>query len=150
MKKLNITNIFLTFFGLTQASNLQYNQQNLVFRNYALNLVQDVFDNLGYGANTTATEDVASHGCWCAKLDPFHGNLTMLGGSTPLDELDEICENWFKTRHCNDDLVGGSCYNLDPITQAQNYYYQVQYDDDDDFSSILLLYPGTFMIKNNN
>ena len=117
MKKLNITNIFLTFFGLTQASNLQYNQQNLVFRNYALNLVQDVFDNLGYGANTTATEDVASHGCWCAKLDPFHGNLTMLGGSTPLDELDEICENWFKTRHCNDRLPGGSCNALGTISK---------------------------------
>ena len=32
-----------------------------------------------------------------------------MGGPDPVDELDEICRNWFKCRNCNDRLVGGSC-----------------------------------------
>ena len=79
-------------------------------------------------SNTINSTLLKSHGCWCSKLDTINSTPNTSGGEA-IDELDNLCKQWFKTRHCNDDLVGGSCYNLDPITQAQNYYYQVQYDD---------------------
>merc|ERR1712048_24001 len=58
--------------------------------------------------NEALFNDIVDHGCWCAKLDPM-SESSMLGGSTPIDEMDEICRRWFVARHCNDDLDGGSC-----------------------------------------
>lgn len=76
--------------------------------------------------DATTFNNVLDHGCWCAKLDPL-SESAMLGGATPVDELDDICRRWAVARHCNDDNEGGSCCNFsdgrcrrDPA--AQQYY----------------------------
>merc|ERR1712176_496887 len=71
--------------------------------------------------NTVTLNNVLDHGCWCAKLDPM-SESAMLGGATPVDDLDDICRRWAIARHCNDDLSGGSCcnYNANRCERAQN------------------------------
>jgi len=58
--------------------------------------------------DSTTFNNVLDHGCWCAKLDPL-SESAMLGGATPVDELDDLCRRWAVARHCNDDNEGGSC-----------------------------------------
>lgn len=49
---------------------------------------------------------LTKHGCWCSKLD----QVTHPGnGGKPIDDLDRICKNWFKSRNCLK-LYQGSCY----------------------------------------
>lgn len=72
--------------------------------------------------STADFTDILSHGCWCAKLDPNAENNTPygLGGPEVLDPVDQICKNWFITRHCNDDLSGGSCK---AVAGSENQFY---------------------------
>ena len=53
---------------------------------------------------------ILNHGCWCSKLNPIL-EWEKTGGAA-VDKLDEICKSWFQSRHCNDQLVEGSCYSL--------------------------------------
>lgn len=83
-----------------------YTQTGLYLRSYAPQVISEFLNGDG-----DKTDAVLSHGCHCAKLDatnPFGDNL---GGSTPVDALDEICRDWLRARNCNDNLVGGSCEN---------------------------------------
>ena len=76
--------------------------------------------------DTTSFNDILDHGCWCAKLDPT-SDMTLLGGNTPVNHLDVICRRWFMMRHCNDRLVGGSCYEQ-PYANAEernNDHYEI-------------------------
>jgi hypothetical protein len=80
--------------------------------------------------NAVTFNNVLDHGCWCAKLDPL-SESSMLGGATPVDELDDICRRWAVARHCNDDNDGGSCCNHDGNRcqrdqSAQQYYVDHQ------------------------
>lgn len=70
--------------------------------------------------NTDVYQAITSHGCWCAKLDPS-ADSGILGGPTPVDELDDICKKWFACRHCNDNLVGGTCSNS-TVDMLQDLY----------------------------
>jgi len=74
--------------------------------------------------------NILDHGCWCAKLDPL-SESSMLGGATPVDELDDICRRWAVARHCNDDNEGGTCCNYSNgrcrrDQSAQRYYVDHQ------------------------
>ena len=57
----------------------------------------------------TDIENLLKHGCWCAKLDSTNQFTHFLGGPEPVDDIDQVCKNWFKARHCNDHLIGGTC-----------------------------------------
>lgn len=72
--------------------------------------------------NTVLANSLLSHGCWCAKLDPSQ-DVGILGGPTPIDDLDDLCKKWFMCRHCNDHLFGGSCSNstIYPDLSAEAY-----------------------------
>ena len=74
--------------------------------------------------DTVTFNNLLDHGCWCAKLDPT-SDMTMLGGATPIDELDDICRRWFRMRHCNDRLSGGSCHQ-----QPKNDHYEINLLED--------------------
>jgi len=79
-----------------------YTQTGLYLRTYTSAILSDwmLFDNV---------DEVMEHGCHCAKLDATNPFGEFLGGSTVVDELDEICRDWLRARNCNDNLVGGSC-----------------------------------------
>jgi len=74
--------------------------------------------------DTVIFNQILDHGCWCSKLDPT-ADTGKLGGATALDELDDICRQWFTTRHCNDGLLGGSCKNA-PTPD----HYELDYTND--------------------
>jgi len=79
-----------------------YTQTGLYLRTYTSTILSDwlLFDGV---------DEVMEHGCHCAKLDATNPFGEFLGGSTVVDELDEICRDWLRARNCNDNLVGGSC-----------------------------------------
>ena len=81
-----------------------YTQTGLYLRSYAPQVLSEFMN--GDGAKV---DSVLGHGCHCAKLDASNPFAEHLGGSTPTDELDEICRDWLRARNCNDNLVGGSC-----------------------------------------
>jgi len=81
-----------------------YTQNGLYLKTYASQVLAEWVDNDG-----DVLDAILSHGCYCAKLDRTNGFAQFLGGTSPLDELDEICKGWLMTRNCNDNLVGGSC-----------------------------------------
>lgn len=85
-----------------------YHQTPLVFRPYAATFLND-FIRRDLNLTSLDVDDIISHGCWCGKLNANNGFIEFLGGPDPVDELDEICKNWFKCRNCNDRLDGGSC-----------------------------------------
>lgn len=76
-------------------------------------------------------DQVFNHGCFCSKI--YHWNdRSIRGGHVSVDEFDEICKNWFRTRECNDKHVGGSCHdgNVNPKTTDYTYdLVQNFYDD---------------------
>lgn len=90
----------MPFLAGTQAAI--YTQTGLYLRTYTPEILSDwlLFDGV---------DGVLEHGCHCAKLDATNPFGEHLGGSTPVDELDEICRDWLRARNCNDNLVGGSC-----------------------------------------
>ena len=45
------------------------------------------------------TAELLKHGCWCAKFDST-SDLKVLGGNKVVDELDQLCKDWAKTRRC--------------------------------------------------
>ena len=98
-----------TFFSLSlsmiEAKDLT--QSGLVMQEYASDLLGSFMTSAGY--DSTDVDAIVNHGCWCGKLNLFHPHYSFLGGSEPVDELDELCKDWFQTRHCNDKLEGGSC-----------------------------------------
>ena len=79
-----------------------YTQTGLYLKTYTTTILSEwlLFDGV---------DEVLEHGCHCAKLDPTNPFSEHLGGSTVVDELDEICRDWLRARNCNDNLVGGSC-----------------------------------------
>jgi len=51
--------------------------------------------------------ELTKHGCWCSKFDLVsHPDI----GGNPVDDLDRLCKNWFKSRNCLK-LQNGSCHN---------------------------------------
>jgi len=79
-----------------------HTQTGLYLRTYTSSILSEwlLFDGV---------DEVMEHGCHCAKLDASNPFQEHLGGSTVVDELDEICRDWLRARNCNDNLVGGSC-----------------------------------------
>ena len=55
---------------------------------------------------------VFNHGCWCAKIADQNPTSTSLGGNQPVDELDQICEDWARARRCSR-ANGSSCESAD-------------------------------------
>ena len=104
-----------------------YQPENLVLRNYAPDLLSQFVNrsNIISDDADEITNKLLSHGCWCAKLDKHNPYLEFLGGPDPVDELDELCKNWFKCRNCNDRLTGGSCnvlgVNSNELLKARSY-----------------------------
>ena len=96
----------LSTFSLSKSEQLT--QTGLILQHYGSTLLNSILNSVGYAQEDS--EAIASHGCWCGKLDlSNHPFPEVLGGSQPFDELDEICRDWFMCRHCNDRLSGGSC-----------------------------------------
>ena len=107
--KLYIPSFFLSA-SLSKAVELT--QTGLILPHYGSDLLNSIMDSIGYTQQDA--EAITSHGCWCGKLDiSKHPYPEFLGGHLPVDELDEICRDWFMCRHCNDKLVGGSCNDGD-------------------------------------
>ena len=73
--------------------------------------------------DATKFNNLMDHGCWCAYIDP-NNNADLIMGPDPIDTLDEICRNWYLTRHCNDELIGGSCKG----EEKTNFSYAAWYD----------------------
>lgn len=80
-----------------------YTQTGLYLRSYVPQLLAQWLDN------DDKVDELLSHGCFCARLDNTNPNFPHLGGQDPLDELDEVCRGWLRSRNCNDNLIGGSC-----------------------------------------
>ena len=87
-----------------ELGTVAFAQTNLYLRTLAPELVSEWLNQDG-----TLVDKVLEHGCHCGKLDKTNPFLSYLGGSTTLDELDEICRDWLRARNCNDNLFGGSC-----------------------------------------
>ena len=81
-----------------------FTQTGLYLRSYAPTILSEFLQD-----DANLVDIVLTHGCFCAKLDNTNPNLDFLGGTTTIDELDEICKSWLRARNCNDNLVGGSC-----------------------------------------
>ena len=122
---------FFALFQLSESTEQTFNRQNLVFRPYAFDLISNLLVSQNY--TSTDVDNVVTHGCWCAKLDSNNAFTEFLGGPDAVDELDEICRNWFKCRNCNDRLKGGSC-NIDGSASREVLLggeYTITYDDSD-------------------
>jgi len=65
----------------------------------------------GFSNGQTIIDEILAHGCWCSKIDQFSTNH-IIGGTSPIDEMDSICREWFLVRNCNDNYEGGSCFGL--------------------------------------
>lgn len=90
--------------GLRTVTGTLHAQQGLYLRSYIPTLLAEFLDD-----NTSQVDMILSHGCFCAKMDVTNPYMEFLGGTTPVDTLDEICRDWLRARNCNDNLVGGSC-----------------------------------------
>lgn len=101
----------LAKFGKSEEEKTFETTNGLVFRPSFL--AEGLLNSFIYNVNITDPADVVNsvltHGCWCAKLDSTNAFTEFLGGPDSVDELDEICRDWFKCRNCNDRLEGGSC-----------------------------------------
>ena len=51
--------------------------------------------------NESFTDSLLQHGCWCAKLNPGNSVRSGLGGPFFEDDLDSICKQWARARHCS-------------------------------------------------
>ena len=107
--------------------------KNIIF--FTLSLIPCSFSqnnvyNINYPLPTASTElfiyyisdanyanQILTHGCWCAKLDP-NTDHSELGGPYVADDLDSICKQWAKARHCST-ISGASC-ELKP-SNAETY-----------------------------
>jgi len=114
---------FFLALAASPALALDINDVTAIYKSYEFSGME-MLDTLLNDSSTF--NNVLDHGCWCAKLDPL-SESAMLGGATPVDELDDICRRWAVARHCNDDNEGGSCCNFnngrcrrDPA--AQQYF----------------------------
>lgn len=126
-----LSHSFLLFSSFKTILSTDFSRQNLVFRPYAFDLLTQFLGTQNY--TVADVENVATHGCWCGKLDPNNAYLEFLGGPDPVDELDEICKDWFKCRNCNDRLKGGSC-NVEGISSREHLLsgeYTMTIDDSD-------------------
>jgi len=56
------------------------------------------------------SQDILSHGCWCAKLARANSGNSELGGPKTTDVLDNICRSWIKARKCSE--MVGACKNF--------------------------------------
>merc|ERR1711990_490303 len=43
-------------------------------------------------------QSLNSHGCWCSSFDLDHASWT--GGYHKVDDLDQVCADWFVARMC--------------------------------------------------
>ena len=74
-----------------------------------------------YLNNNFQFNNLLDHGCWCAYLD-LNNDGTFIQGPDPVDALDEICRQWYLSRHCNDQLNGGSCYKNNNVELGTSEY----------------------------
>ena len=142
MKYLTIPLSFGLFGTLKAELEESFAASNLVFpRNV---LAEQLVSNLLFSQNYTqpTVDSVVSHGCWCAKLDSQNAFTEFLGGPDAVDELDEICRNWFKCRNCNDRLPGGTC-NVEGSNSRELLLaasYEMQYNSTDLLSTATCTY----------
>ena len=80
----------LSAFSLSKSEQLT--QTGLILQHYGSTLLNSFMNSVGYTQQDS--DAIASHGCWCGKLDlSNHPFPEYLGGSQPFDELDEICRD---------------------------------------------------------
>ena len=105
---------------------MELTQTGLILQQYGSDLLNSIMNSVGYTQQDS--EAITSHGCWCGKLDiKNHPYPELLGGNQPIDELDEICKDWFMCRHCNDKLVGGSCNDVENGIMDREYLLSGEY-----------------------
>ena len=113
-------------------------------------LIEALASQLSFNNSTVNSnqflENLANHGCWCSKIlynyDQINNNndvssgsnrlsFFQLGGSEPIDAIDEICMDWHRARRCNDEFSGGSCFEYDEINNGLHYSFSNStcYDD---------------------
>jgi len=106
---------FLSYFLIFSAIRVKSQTHEYITQNFVESANEILNFLLGNSAGGLEFMDnILSHGCWCSRLDQL-ANKSILGGSSPVDEIDEICKEWFMTRHCNDNLDGGTCFGLNNI-----------------------------------
>ena len=88
-------------------------------------------------SNQESLDNIAQHGCWCAKLDKNNPFKEFLGGADPVDDLDEICKLWFQARNANDRLNGGFCLG-EAWKQQVSYSFSARprYSSNQDWSCV--------------
>ena len=77
--------------------------------------------------NPANSNIILSHGCWCAKLSRANSANVNLGGSSAVDELDNICRNWIKTRKCSEQAYG--CKNFEDMGDLYEIDYTINFLD---------------------
>ena len=78
-----------------------------------------------YIDDTASFNNILDHGCHCARFDSLN-DKDYLGGNQPVDQLDEICKNWYQARKCLNNFDQGTCQNLD--NDGFNYEMQLSVD----------------------
>lgn len=74
---------------------------------------------------------LSQHGCFCSKMFDITANYydhILRGGNLAVDDLDDLCQKWLRTRECEilsfllfgRNFVGGSCYK----TMIYNAFYE--------------------------
>jgi hypothetical protein len=101
-----------------------HSQTGLYLRSYAPSLLAEFLNN-----DSAKVDAVLTHGCFCAKLDGTNPYVEHLGGTSTLDELDEICRDWLRARNCNDNLVGGSCESDRESMRTGGYTMDITHDN---------------------
>lgn len=95
-------------------------------------------------------QNLYKHGCWCAKLNFENENNEILGGNSPVDELDGICKNWFSARACNDRHLGGSCYEFEASADLElEYSVDMNWDKDMRYESLTCSKQGNSCSKDS-
>ena len=122
---MKLFNFYPLFASLSTAAELT--QTGLILQHYGSNLLSSIMSSVG-NYTQQDSDDITDHGCWCGKLDiDNHPYPEYLGGKQPVDELDEICRDWFMCRHCNDKLDGGSCNDSGNGYMARQYLLSREY-----------------------
>jgi len=119
---MQIIHKFLSYFLLFSAVSVHGQGFHTITQNFvdsAQELLNAILGGNAFG--DSVIDQILGHGCWCSKLDQF-SNKNIIGGTSPIDEVDAICREWFLVRNCNDNYVGGTCFGLDNVA----FTYQVE------------------------
>ena len=93
-----LTSIIVVLFFKTLAINAQSGSGE---QPPAVHNISRLIKNAGFDILSLFVEDsdvysqILSHGCWCAKLNPYTDH-EILGGPVAVDEIDFICKQWYR------------------------------------------------------